>query len=78
MPQLDDTRESLLQGGRKAKTRASRFWTGFADFALQDNVLEVAVGLMYVFISFFFWFWCFGGGGFLIVGVLDCWGRGRV
>jgi hypothetical protein len=22
-------------------------WEGFTDFALQDNVLEVAVGLMY-------------------------------
>ena len=48
MPQLeiDDTRQHLLQAGQKAKTRASRFWNGFADFALQDNVLEVAVGLM--------------------------------
>jgi len=49
MPQLDNASESLLHGGQKVKTRASRFWHGFADFALQDNVLEVAVGLMYVF-----------------------------
>lgn len=48
MPQLetDDTRQNLLQAGQKAKTRARRFWNGFSDFALQDNVLEVAVGLM--------------------------------
>ena len=48
MPQLemDDTRQHLLQAGQRAKTRASRFWSGLADFALQDNVLEVAVGLM--------------------------------
>ncbi|KAM0796803.1 ion channel [Usnea florida] len=48
MPQLevDDTRQHLLQAGQKAKTRASRFWNGFSDFALQDNVLEVAVGLI--------------------------------
>ena len=48
MPQLeiDDTRRHLLQAGQRAQTRAGRFWNGFADFALQDNVLEVAVGLM--------------------------------
>lgn len=62
MPQLDDTREGLLQGGRKAKTRASRFWTGFADFALQDNVLEVAVGLMYVWFLLGFGVSGVGGG----------------
>jgi len=49
MPQLDATSDRLLHEGQKVKTRASRFWHGFADFALQDNVLEVAVGLMYVF-----------------------------
>ena len=40
MPQLPTSSSSLQK-------RASRFWTGFSDFALQDNVLEVAVGLMY-------------------------------
>lgn len=68
MPQLDTTTGSssdrLLHEGRKAKTRAKRFWQGFADFALQDNVLEVAVGLMYVvFFSFLlvgFGFWMRG------------------
>lgn len=48
MPQLDGASERLLHGGQEAKTRAARFWDGFRDFALQDNVLEVAVGLMYV------------------------------
>ena len=43
-PQLES--QHLLQAGHKAKTRARRFWNGFSDFALQDNVLEVAVGLM--------------------------------
>ena len=49
MPQLDDASDRLLHEGQKVKTRASRLWNGFADFALQDNVLEVAVGLMYVY-----------------------------
>lgn len=45
MPRLemDDTRRQHLL---RAQTRARRFLHGFADFALQDNVLEVAVGLM--------------------------------
>ena len=47
-PRLDETSDRLLHEGQKAKTRANRFWNGFADFALQDNVLEVAVGLMSV------------------------------
>ncbi|KAL6721662.1 hypothetical protein ACLMJK_000766 [Lecanora helva] len=45
-PRLDETSDRLLHEGQKAKTRAQRFWRGFADFALQDNVLEVAVGLI--------------------------------
>ncbi len=43
---LDDGRELLLAAGREVHTRTSRIWHGFSDFALQDNVLEVAVGLM--------------------------------
>lgn len=46
MPRLDDTNEHLLSAGRKAQTTVSRFWDGFSDFVLQDNVLEVAVGLI--------------------------------
>ena len=47
MPQLDDAGESLLHTGQGARKRAKRAWEGFSDFALRDNVLEVAVGLMY-------------------------------
>ena len=47
MPHLDDTREALLDAGENAQKRVHRAWEGFQDFALRDNVLEVAVGLMY-------------------------------
>ena len=47
MPRLDESNEALLNAGQNAKTRVSRAWDGFSDFALRDNVLEVAVGLMY-------------------------------
>ncbi|MCJ1253721.1 hypothetical protein MMC24_001533 [Lignoscripta atroalba] len=46
MPQLDDSGEALRQAGRDAHQRARRAWDGFSDFALRDNVLEVAVGLI--------------------------------
>lgn len=46
MSQLDDTGEHLLHAGQKVQQKASGFWRGFSEFALQDNVLEVAVGLM--------------------------------
>ena len=46
MPRLDDSRDALLNAGEDTKNRAKRAWDGFSDFALQDNVLEVAVGLM--------------------------------
>ena len=46
MPQLDDTGHHLLHAGQKVQQKAGGFWRGFSDFALQDNVLEVAVGLM--------------------------------
>lgn len=46
MPQLDDSRDALLDAGQNTRKRARRAWEGFSDFALQDNVLEVAVGLM--------------------------------
>jgi hypothetical protein len=40
MPRLEDLERDF--GGRCA-----RAWDNFANFALRDNVLEVAVGLMY-------------------------------
>jgi len=43
---LEDSQELLSQGGGVVIGGAKRMWHGFADFALQDNVLEVAVGLM--------------------------------
>lgn len=46
MPDLDEARSHLLSSGQKASQRASSAWNGFSNFALQDNVLEVAVGLM--------------------------------
>ena len=46
MPQLDDANERLMGTGRKAQTTVRRFWDGFSDFLLQDNVLEVTVGLI--------------------------------
>ncbi|KAL2037906.1 hypothetical protein N7G274_009381 [Stereocaulon virgatum] len=46
MPQLDESREHLLNAGQKIQKGASSAWNGFSNFALQDNVLEVAVGLI--------------------------------
>lgn len=48
MPQLDEQSERLLRAGHRAESSVKRFWDGFCDFALQDNILEVAVGLMCV------------------------------
>jgi hypothetical protein len=46
---LEDSEEGMFESaGHEVSKRAKSMWTGFADFALQDNVLEVAVGLMYV------------------------------
>ena len=50
MPRLEDSEQALLNAGQGAKERAKSAWDGFSDFALRDNVLEVAVGLMYAFI----------------------------
>lgn len=47
MPRLDDGSEALLHAGQDVRRRVRRVWDGFCDFALRDNVLEVAVGLMY-------------------------------
>jgi len=48
MPQLDlrESGESLMRAGEHVERGAKRLWGGFTDFAVQDNVLEVAVGLM--------------------------------
>jgi large conductance mechanosensitive channel len=48
MPQLDlqESGESLMHAGETVERGAKKLWTGFTDFAVQDNVLEVAVGLM--------------------------------
>ena len=50
---LEDGQELLEQGleaagdlGETAGKGVKRFWSGFSDFALQENVLQVAVGLM--------------------------------
>jgi len=51
MPPLDETRESLLHAGQEVPQRVKRMWSGFVDFAMQDNVLEVAVGLMYAHLN---------------------------
>ena len=45
---LENSGELLEHAGHEVTTRAKRMWSGFADFALQDNVLEVALGLMCV------------------------------
>ncbi|KZO99371.1 gated mechanosensitive channel [Calocera viscosa TUFC12733] len=44
--QWDETRDQLLEGQQKIITRVRSAWQGFKDFALRDNVLEIAVGLM--------------------------------
>ncbi|KAL8715079.1 MAG: hypothetical protein Q9220_001036 [cf. Caloplaca sp. 1 TL-2023] len=44
MPRLEETRQSLLPSNFKQRTQSA--WDNFSDFALRDNVLEVAVGLI--------------------------------
>ncbi|KAL9607927.1 MAG: hypothetical protein Q9167_007207 [Letrouitia subvulpina] len=46
MPRLGDDHEHLLQTGQELNKRAKRTWDEFANFALSENVLEVAVGLI--------------------------------
>ncbi|KAL8872616.1 MAG: hypothetical protein Q9174_001785, partial [Haloplaca sp. 1 TL-2023] len=45
MPRLEDAQE-LLPSSSNIKSRTRNAWDGFSDFALRDNVLEVAVGLI--------------------------------
>jgi large conductance mechanosensitive channel len=47
MPRLDETtHEYLSDAERGVRQRTSSAWDSFSNFALRDNVLEVAVGLM--------------------------------
>ncbi|KAL8635620.1 MAG: hypothetical protein Q9228_006908, partial [Teloschistes exilis] len=46
MPRLEDAEQTLLSSGSNLKQRTRNAWDSFSDFALRDNVLEVAVGLI--------------------------------
>ncbi|KAF2004002.1 gated mechanosensitive channel, partial [Amniculicola lignicola CBS 123094] len=47
MPQLDDNTQQYLRDAEQGiKQRTAHFWDSFTNFALRDNVLEVAVGLI--------------------------------
>ncbi|EAW12262.1 MscL family protein [Aspergillus clavatus NRRL 1] len=46
MPRLDDSTEALLRAGQTAQNSVKRVWDGFLNFAVRDNVLEVALGLI--------------------------------
>jgi large conductance mechanosensitive channel len=53
MPRLDEnTQEYLHDAERGVRRGTTRAWDSFSNFALRDNVLEVAVGLMYMLPSF--------------------------
>ncbi|KAH8656622.1 putative ion channel [Tricladium varicosporioides] len=43
---LEDSTDLLRDVGDEVVERGKRMWEGFTDFAMQDNVLEVAVGLI--------------------------------
>jgi hypothetical protein len=48
---LEDSQELLHHAGEfgeEVVERGKNLWHGFTDWALQDNILEVAVGLMFV------------------------------
>jgi large conductance mechanosensitive channel len=45
---LEDGRDALLVISSDATDRLRHAWGGFVDFAMRDNVLEVAIGLMYI------------------------------
>jgi len=42
----NDARTNLLHAEDQFARKIKTFWSGFLDFALRDNVLEVAFGLM--------------------------------
>ncbi|KAF2114085.1 large-conductance mechanosensitive channel, partial [Lophiotrema nucula] len=47
MPQLDEDHQQQLRDAEQGiRRRASHWWDSFTNFALRDNVLEVAVGLI--------------------------------
>jgi large conductance mechanosensitive channel len=47
MPRLDENTEQTLRDAEQGiKRRTAGAWDSFNNFALRDNVLEVAVGLM--------------------------------
>lgn len=48
MHRLDESRETLMHSGAVVKSTMSSTWDGFTNFALNDNVLEVAIGLVYI------------------------------
>ncbi|KAH7383479.1 large-conductance mechanosensitive channel [Cadophora sp. MPI-SDFR-AT-0126] len=43
---LEDSQDLLQHAGEEVGRRANKMWHGFTDWALQDNILEVAVGLI--------------------------------
>lgn len=45
MPRLPDQEDNVVT---RARDRFKEAWDGFWDFVLRDNVLEVAIGLMYI------------------------------
>jgi hypothetical protein len=48
MPQLNENTQRLLRDAENgARRHTLSAWNSFSNFALRDNVLEVAVGLMY-------------------------------
>ncbi|KAJ4356733.1 uncharacterized protein N0V89_004769 [Didymosphaeria variabile] len=47
MPRLDENTQQYLQDAEQGvRAHTSRVWDSFTNFALRDNVLEVAVGLI--------------------------------
>jgi large conductance mechanosensitive channel len=46
MQRLEDSNEALLRVRQRVGQQVHRFWDGFTNFALRDNVLEVAVAFM--------------------------------
>lgn len=44
---LEDSRDTLRHLSSDVTDRVRHAWDGFVDFAMRDNVLEVAIGLMY-------------------------------
>jgi hypothetical protein len=48
MPRLDENTQQYLRDAEQGvRARTVGAWDSFTNFALRDNVLEVAVGLMY-------------------------------